>query len=117
MNKLHKKFLFILVFLIVIIFFIAHKPSKLHKGFPIPLTAIQSKIDYKHQYEVYKWKMTSEEHGLPNSYKLILKFWGWNEVKEEADGTREVFTKNGEIVHIVSIKDKIEIHFFKNKKV
>ncbi|WP_179887098.1 hypothetical protein [Bacillus sp. AFS088145] len=48
MNKLHKKFLLLFVFLIVIIFFIAHKPSKLHKGFPIPLTAIQSKIDYKH---------------------------------------------------------------------
>ncbi len=112
MNKLHKKFLFIFVFLIVIIFFIAHKPSKLNKGFPIPLTAIQSKIDYKHQYVVYKWKMTSEEHGLPGYYELILKLWGWNEIKEEALGIRRVFSKNGEIVHILSLNDKIEIHFF-----
>lgn len=114
MNKLYKKFLLLFVFLIVIIFFIAHKPSKLHKGFPVPLTAIQSKIDYKHQYAVYKWKMTSEEHGLPNSYKLILKFWGWNEVKEEADGARKVFTKDGEIVNIISLNDKMELHFINN---
>ncbi|MFF3023879.1 hypothetical protein ACFVRR_14685 [Gottfriedia sp. NPDC057948] len=113
MNKINKKILFTFLFLIIL-FFVVHKPSKLNKGFPIPLTAFQSNIDYKNQYEVYNWKMASEEHGLPYYYELILKMWGWNEVKEEALGARKVFTKDGEIVNIISLNDKMELHFINN---
>ncbi|PEL13569.1 hypothetical protein [Bacillus sp. AFS017336] len=111
MKKRNKKLIFTALFLIVFIFFVAHKPSKLHKGFPVPLTAIQSKVDHKNRYEIYKWKMASEENGLPKSYKLILKMWGWQEVKEEALGLRKVYIKHGEVVHILSLTDKIDIHF------
>ncbi|PEJ59506.1 hypothetical protein CN692_04750 [Bacillus sp. AFS002410] len=113
MKKRKKKLIFTALFLIIIIFFVAHKPSTLHKGFPVPLTAIQSKVDHKNRYEIYKWKMASFEKGLPKSYKLILKMWGWKEVKKEALGARKVYIKNGDVIHIYSLTDKIIVDFEK----
>ncbi|MFB7158160.1 hypothetical protein [Lysinibacillus sp. NPDC056232] len=79
--------------------------SEKYRDFPVPISAQLTKENENNS--VYEWSMSSDENGIPISYRLIIWVNGWEKVVRE--GTLTIYEKDEVQIHLSSDRDEIII--------
>lgn len=79
--------------------------QKIFFDFPVPKYA-EVVRDTEHSRS-YHWSKASEEYGIPNGYKLVLKAYGWK--KGERLGALVYYSKGKHKIALISTTKQLSI--------
>ncbi len=66
----------------------------------------------KKQPNIYEWSKASEENGIPQGYKLVIKSQGWKE--KEREGASTYYEKEDKKIDLISQTDELTLIEDKN---